>query len=161
VLPTRRVKRVIYDFVIVSLGIVGIVGGLIYSYKLGHSRVYPIGVVQDLIYPDRSALQPTLRGRWVALPGQSVAVQQPLTARESEVAFLVWEGFTNRDIALRLGTTEKAVKGYLGSTLEKLGIWNRLELALYVANHGGPNWKEESKSGASTASAQKFLSSPG
>jgi DNA-binding NarL/FixJ family response regulator len=66
-----------------------------------------------------------------------------LTAKEAEVAFMVWEGLTNRDIALRLSTSEQVVKNYLRNTFDKLGVWSRLELALYVANHGGPRWKEE------------------
>jgi len=66
-----------------------------------------------------------------------------LTAKEAEVALLVWEGRTNRDIAQRLGTTEQVVKNYLRNTFDKLGVWSRLELALYVANHGGSRWKEE------------------
>jgi hypothetical protein len=32
------------------------------------------------------------------------------------------------------------VKNYLRTAFDKLGVWSRLELALYVANHGGANW---------------------
>jgi DNA-binding CsgD family transcriptional regulator len=60
-----------------------------------------------------------------------------LTAREMQVAILVWEGLTNRDIARSIGTTEQVVKNYLRNTFDKLGVWSRLELALYVAGHGG------------------------
>lgn len=65
-----------------------------------------------------------------------------LTSREAQVAQLVWEGLTNRDIAKRMGTTEQVVKNYLRSTFDKLGVWSRLELALYVAGHGGVQWRE-------------------
>jgi DNA-binding NarL/FixJ family response regulator len=68
--------------------------------------------------------------------------RQRLTAKESQVATLVWEGLTNRDIAQLIGTTEQVVKNYLRTTFDKLGVWSRLELALYVANHGGANWLE-------------------
>ena len=64
-----------------------------------------------------------------------------LTAKEVQVATLVWEGMTNRDIASVLGTTEQVVKNYLRTTFDKLGVWSRLELALYVASHGGAEWK--------------------
>ena len=60
-----------------------------------------------------------------------------LTAKEVQVATLVWEGLTNRDIAERLGTSEQVVKNYLRNTFDKLGVWSRLELALYVSGHGG------------------------
>ncbi|HUK26292.1 MAG TPA: LuxR C-terminal-related transcriptional regulator [Terriglobales bacterium] len=66
-----------------------------------------------------------------------------LTTKEVQVALLVWQGLTNRDIALRLGTTEQVVKNYLRSTFDKLGVWSRLELALYVAGHGGAGWQQE------------------
>jgi DNA-binding NarL/FixJ family response regulator len=69
--------------------------------------------------------------------------QQQLTAKEVQVAILVWEGLTNRDIAGRLNTTEQVVKNYLRNTFDKLGVWSRLELALYVASHGGATWKAE------------------
>jgi DNA-binding NarL/FixJ family response regulator len=64
-----------------------------------------------------------------------------LTPKELTVAGLVWEGLTNREIAHNLGTTEQVIKNYLRSTFDKLGLWSRLELALYVAAHGGANWK--------------------
>ncbi len=63
--------------------------------------------------------------------------RERLTAKEVQVAILVWEGLTNRDIASRIGTTEQVVKNYLRSTFDKLGVWSRLELALHVASHGG------------------------
>lgn len=63
-----------------------------------------------------------------------------LTGKEVQVAHLVWEGFTNREIAHSIGTTEQVVKNYLRNTFDKLGVWSRLELALYVANHGGDQW---------------------
>jgi DNA-binding NarL/FixJ family response regulator len=65
-----------------------------------------------------------------------------LTAKEVQVATLVWEGLTNREIATVIGTTEQVVKNYLRNTFDKLGVWSRLELALYVAGHGGAEWKK-------------------
>jgi DNA-binding CsgD family transcriptional regulator len=63
-----------------------------------------------------------------------------LSAKEVQVATLVWQGLANRDIAGVLGTSEQVVKNYLRTTFDKLGVWTRLELALYVAAHGGMNW---------------------
>src|SRR5260370_2037648 len=63
-----------------------------------------------------------------------------LTAKEIQVATLVWQGLTNKDIARVLLTSEQVVKNYLRTTFDKLGVWTRLELALYVAGHGGSNW---------------------
>lgn len=63
-----------------------------------------------------------------------------LTPKEIRVATLVWEGLTNREIAKIIGTTEQVVKNYLRTAFDKVGVWSRLELALYVANHGGASW---------------------
>jgi len=59
-----------------------------------------------------------------------------LTTKEMQVATLVWEGLTNRQIAAIIGTSEQVVKNYLRTTFDKLGVWSRLELALYVARQG-------------------------
>jgi DNA-binding NarL/FixJ family response regulator len=72
-------------------------------------------------------------------------IMQPrerLTAKELQVAALVWEGLTNREIGRTIGATEQVAKNYLRNTFDKLGVWSRLELAIYVAVHGGSGWQE-------------------
>ena len=69
--------------------------------------------------------------------------RERLTVTEMQVAALVWEGQTNREIAKAIGTTEQVVKNYLRNTFDKLGVWGRLELAIYVARYGGERWREE------------------
>ncbi len=72
-------------------------------------------------------------------------IMQPrerLTTKELQVAAMVWQGLTNREIARAIGTTEQVVKNYLRNTFDKLGVWSRLELAIYVAAHGGAGWQE-------------------
>jgi DNA-binding CsgD family transcriptional regulator len=76
-----------------------------------------------------------------------------LTAKEIQVATLVWQGLTNKDIAGVLGTSEQVVKNYLRTTFDKLGVWTRLELALYVAGHGGANWHVQLGNGLSPTAA--------
>jgi DNA-binding NarL/FixJ family response regulator len=63
-----------------------------------------------------------------------------LSPKEIEIAALVWEGLTNREIGKIVGTSEQVVKNHLRSTFDKLGVWSRLELAMYIASHGGRNW---------------------
>lgn len=70
--------------------------------------------------------------------------REHLTSKEVEIASLVWRGLTNREIGNLTGTTEQVVKNHLRSTFDKLGVWSRLELAMYVASHGGNHWAEES-----------------
>jgi len=71
-----------------------------------------------------------------------------LNPREIQVATLVWQGLTNKDIAAVLVTSEQVVKNYLRTTFDKLGVWTRLELALYVASHGGATWQMQMGRGA-------------
>jgi len=63
-----------------------------------------------------------------------------LTPKEIQIAILVWEGLTNREIGKIMGTSEQVIKNHLRSAFDKLGVWSRLELAMYVASHGGKNW---------------------
>ena len=65
-----------------------------------------------------------------------------LTAKEIKIAVLVWEGMTNREISRIVGTSEQVIKNHLRSTFDKLGVWSRLELAMYVAGHGGKQWMQ-------------------
>lgn len=67
-----------------------------------------------------------------------------LTNKEIEVADQVWQGLTNREIARLMGTSEQVIKNHLRSTFDKLGVWSRLELAMYVASHGGRQWAADS-----------------
>ena len=58
-----------------------------------------------------------------------------LTARELEVVNLITEGCTNKDIAKTFGISEETVKRHLTNIFNKLGVGNRLELALFALNH--------------------------
>lgn len=55
-----------------------------------------------------------------------------LTRRESEVAQLVTEGLTNREIAIRLQLSEHTVKNYLFRIFDKTGVSSRVALVLYA-----------------------------
>ncbi len=68
--------------------------------------------------------------------------REQLSPKEIEVATLVWEGKTNPEIATLLGCTEQVIKNQLRGVFDKLGVWSRLELALYVAGHGGAAWMD-------------------
>jgi DNA-binding NarL/FixJ family response regulator len=55
-----------------------------------------------------------------------------LTAREQQIALQVGGGCSNKVIAQRLGITERTVKAHLGSVFGKLGVRDRLQLALLI-----------------------------
>ncbi|MGA9354113.1 MAG: response regulator transcription factor [Terriglobales bacterium] len=58
-----------------------------------------------------------------------------LTPKESLIVSCVTQGMKNKEIAVRVGTTEQVVKNYLRKVYDKLGVADRLELALYCLNH--------------------------
>lgn len=68
-----------------------------------------------------------------------------LNPTESQISILVSEGLTNREIATIVGTSEQMIKNKLSRAFDKLGVWSRLEMAMYMANHGGKNRLPETK----------------
>jgi two-component system, NarL family, nitrate/nitrite response regulator NarL len=79
--------------------------------------------------------------RLVALVGNAAAARadaedsadlEALTAREREIALLIGGGYSNKIIAKELGITERTVKAHLGSVFAKIGVRDRLQLALLV-----------------------------
>lgn len=69
------------------------------------------------------------------LPEADVAA---LSARELEVAQAVAAGKSNREVAEQLFIAERTVKAHLGSVFDKLGVRDRLQLALRLARVGVP-----------------------
>jgi DNA-binding NarL/FixJ family response regulator len=59
-----------------------------------------------------------------------------LTARETEIISFITQGCMNRDIASSLSITEETVKRHLTNIFNKVGMSNRLELALFAIEHG-------------------------
>jgi DNA-binding NarL/FixJ family response regulator len=57
-----------------------------------------------------------------------------LTPKEALIVSCVTQGMKNKEIATRVGTTEQVVKNYLRKVYDKLGVADRLELALYCLN---------------------------
>ncbi|HEY2858892.1 MAG TPA: response regulator transcription factor [Terracidiphilus sp.] len=62
-------------------------------------------------------------------------VRDRLTPKEMRIVALIVQGCKNREIALRLRTTEQVIKNYLRSIYDKTGVSDRLELALFTIHH--------------------------
>jgi two-component system nitrate/nitrite response regulator NarL len=58
-----------------------------------------------------------------------------LTPRELEIVSTIVAGYTNKDIAEKFSLSEQTVKHHLTNIFDKLGVSNRLELALFAVNH--------------------------
>ena len=55
-----------------------------------------------------------------------------LTQRENDVASLLAEGLSNREVSVKLGLSEHTVSNYLFRIYNKLGVSSRVELVLYL-----------------------------
>jgi DNA-binding NarL/FixJ family response regulator len=71
----------------------------------------------------------------ISTPGAISAKQlygtRILNQRELQVIALVAQGLKNSEVAEAIGTTEYVVKNQLRAIYDKLGLWNRVELALW------------------------------
>lgn len=79
---------------------------------------------------------------WVieAYRAQAVALTDPrlqprLSPKELTIISLITQGKRNKEIAFQLGTSEQVIKNALRKIYEKLGVADRLELALYCLHH--------------------------
>ena len=62
-------------------------------------------------------------------------VRDRLTPKEMRIVALIVQGCKNREIAVRLKTTEQVIKNYLRSIYDKTGVSDRLEPALFTIHH--------------------------
>lgn len=58
-----------------------------------------------------------------------------LTRRELEIIGVILGGYSNGDIARKFSISEKTVKHHLTNIFDKIGVSNRLELALFALHH--------------------------
>jgi two-component system, NarL family, nitrate/nitrite response regulator NarL len=79
---------------------------------------------------------------WVieAYRSQATALTSPksqprLSPKEMAIITCITQGKRNKEIAYQLGTTEQVIKNYLRKIYDKLGVSDRLELALYCLHH--------------------------
>jgi DNA-binding NarL/FixJ family response regulator len=59
-----------------------------------------------------------------------------LTGREREILSLVLEGLANKQIARRLGISEKTVKGHLTNLFQRIGVTDRTQAAIWAERSG-------------------------
>ena len=74
-------------------------------------------------------MQPSKLG--AAMPGNGLYGTRIPSQRQQQVIALVAQGMKNSEVAAVIGTTECVVKNYLRIIYDKLGLWNRVELALW------------------------------
>lgn len=82
-----------------------------------------------------------------------------LTPREEQIVGEVVTGKTNKEIADTLGVSTQTVKHHLTSIFDKVGVYNRLELALFCVNYSIVSDAEE-KASADTSGPEGRTGSP-
>ncbi len=69
-------------------------------------------------------------------PGPKSRERSPLSQREREIVALVAKGYRNKEMAEKMFISEQTVKNHLHNIFDKLGVSDRLELALYAIHKG-------------------------
>ena len=69
-------------------------------------------------------------------PGSKGRERSPFSAREREIVALVAQGYKNKEMAEKMFISEQTVKNHLHNIFDKLGVSDRLELALYAIHKG-------------------------
>ena len=70
-------------------------------------------------------------GSGAVIPGGGLYGTRVPSPRQQQVIELVARGLKNSEVAAVIGTTEYVVKNHLRIIYDKLGFWNRVELALW------------------------------
>jgi two-component system response regulator DevR len=98
-----------------------------------------IGAIRD-VAAGKSILDPAVTARVMERlrsggtdPRDALAL---LSAQEKRVLALIAEGCTNKEVAVKLGLSDKTVKNYLSTVFEKLQVSRRAEAAAIYAQHG-------------------------
>lgn len=123
-------------------------GGTVELYRRGVRGVVPRSISPDLLI---KCIRKIAAGEtwidnqsvsWVieAYRSQAHALTQPraqlkFSPKELAVISCITRGMRNKEIAYQVGTTEQVIKNYLRKIYDKLGVSDRLELALYCMHH--------------------------
>ena len=127
------------------------------AMKLGCCGILPKDVPVSLI--EKSVLKVHAGEIWLdsnttaavmrkfATPGETPSAPTPpangkapreraqLSQREREIIILIAQGYKNKEIAEKMFITEQTVKNHLHNVFDKLGVSDRLELALYAIHN--------------------------
>lgn len=87
---------------------------------------------------DADALARLIR-RFLGLPAQRRRAAVTLTQRQREVAALIAEGMTNREIAARLTITERSAESHVERIRDRMGFRSRSQIAAWFVASGGSN----------------------
>ena len=117
-------------------------------YRRGVRGIIPRSISPDLLV--RCVRKIAIGETWIdnqsvnwvikAYRSQATALTNPrsqprLSPKELAIIGCITQGKRNKEIAFQMGTTEQVIKNYLRKIYDKLGVSDRLELALYCLHH--------------------------
>lgn len=105
------------------------------GYVLKHIAAEEIAEAIRAAARDESPLDPKVARMLVEMRTAREPVEQ-LSERERQVLSLLACGLPNKQIARRLGVTERTVKGHLTSAYRQMGVHDRVQAALWATRHG-------------------------
>ena len=104
------------------------------GYLLKHSDPEEIAAAIRSVHAGDAPLDPKVAR--ALLESRRTKINTPtLTDREREVLDLVRQGFANKQIARRLGISERTVKAHLTRVFSSLGVSDRTQAALWATEH--------------------------
>ena len=103
-----------------------------YEAAFGTGRQLSRDAAADLALGE-PAREPAAAAGPAAAPALAPAGLGPLARREADVARLVAEGLTNKEIGSRLFISERTVDSHVRSILNKLGFSSRAQIAAWMA----------------------------
>ena len=101
------------------------------AWAQGRSMTLEQAVEWTMALPDGPVSYRSVKTRDRAVDGAA-----PLAPREQEVAVLISEGLSNRDIAARLSISERTAETHVQHILDKLGCNSRVRIATWAAQRG-------------------------
>jgi predicted ATPase/DNA-binding CsgD family transcriptional regulator len=104
--------------------------------KLG-AAAYDAAFRQGAQLGSAEAIEYALEEKAAAQPAAAPVGVSPLTRREREIAELVAEGMSNREIAAALVIAQRTAEGHVEHILSKLGFTSRVQVAAWVAEQRG------------------------
>jgi DNA-binding NarL/FixJ family response regulator len=117
-------------------------------YRSGARGIIPRAIAPDLLvkcirkvfegetWIDNKAVAWVIEAYRSQASGQTGLKGQPrLSPKELTIIHYITQGKRNKEIASELGTSEQVIKNYLRKIYDKLGVSDRLELALYSLSH--------------------------
>jgi DNA-binding NarL/FixJ family response regulator len=117
-------------------GIVGALDAGAVGYLLKDAEPEELHAAIRAAARGEAPLAPKAAAALLAHRGEARAAQVELTAREREVLALVIDGLGNKQIARRLGISEKTVKGHLTHLFQRIGVSDRTQAALWAERSG-------------------------